>query len=117
MKEIDDLISFTYLVFLIGILLSVVIGLPIIAHNCMKTKPQQYARTTIVIDFDEVNDLVIVADAVGHEWHFVGIEDWQIGDIASLLMSDCGTAENMDDEIIKVRYGGRLEWLQDNLKK
>lgn len=63
-----------------------------------------YACTTIVVEVDRDNDLVTVEDSTGNRWQFYGVEDWQEGDCASLLMWDNGTESITDDEIQSARY-------------
>lgn len=63
-----------------------------------------YALTTVVVTLESDTDTVVVEDATGHIWAFYGIEDWQLGDGASLLMSDSGTENICDDEILSARY-------------
>lgn len=64
-----------------------------------------YALTTCVVELDKKNDVVIVEDSTGNRWQFYGVEDWQEGDCASLLMWDNGTESILDDEVRGVRYG------------
>lgn len=68
----------------------------------------QYALTTVVSKIDTENDAVVCYDAAGNSWVFHGIEDWEVGDVCSMLMNDKGTAEIYDDEIVSVRYGGHV---------
>lgn len=68
------------------------------------TTGNHYALTAIVIKVDTDNDLVTVEDSVGYCWQFYGVEDWQEGDCASLLMWDNGTESVIDDEIYSARY-------------
>lgn len=72
-------------------------------------KPTYYALTTIVVELDVENDVVTCKDFNGNLWEFEGCEDWTIGDIASLLMSDRGTEKIYDDTIISTRYNGYFE--------
>lgn len=66
-----------------------------------------YPRTAVVTDLDYDNDLVIITDWAGFDWVMEGIEDWQVGDLVSLLMYDCGTPDTIfDDEIVMAYYGG-----------
>lgn len=65
-----------------------------------------YPKTTEVVALDHENDLVILEDFNGFRWSFAGIEDWEIGDIASLIMDNMGTEIIFDDEIISVQYSG-----------
>lgn len=69
-----------------------------------------YPMTAVVTDFDFENDLVIVTDYEGFDWIFEGIEDWQIGDICSMIMFDNNTYEYVEDDIIvKIVYAGFME--------
>lgn len=69
-----------------------------------KPAGEYYALTTRVEDISEAADRVLVEDSNGNLWAFKGVEDWQIGDCASLLMWDSGTENIKDDEIISARY-------------
>lgn len=77
--------------------------------GCNTPKGEQYAMTTVVVELDENNDKVICIDFNGNEWVFEGVEDWTIGDIASMVMNDCGTSIVYDDKIVSVKYGGWLD--------
>lgn len=68
-----------------------------------------YPTTAVVYELDRENDLVTVEDVNGNLWQFEGCEDWDINDICSMLMDDCGTASIYDDEIVMVRYSGTTE--------
>ena len=69
-----------------------------------------YPMTAVVTDFDFENDLVIVTDYEGFDWIFEGIEDWQIGDICSMIMFDNNTYKYVEDDIIvKIVYAGFME--------
>ena len=61
-----------------------------------------YALTTKVVELDR-------EDFNGNLWEFYGCEDWQIGDIASLLMNSHGTEKIFDDKIELARYNGTFE--------
>lgn len=63
-----------------------------------------YALTTCVVEVDRDNDIVTCEDCNGNLWEFYGVEDWEIGDCASLLMYDQGTASICDDAIEGARY-------------
>lgn len=69
----------------------------------------EYALTTQVVQVDYENDLVVCQDFNGNLWEFSGCEDWMYGDIASLVMNDCGTPEIYDDEIVSARYSGYFD--------
>lgn len=87
------------------ILLFILITLAFV--SCLK--PTYYVLTTVVVELDTENDVVICEDFNGNLWEFEGCEDWVIGDIASLLMNDKGTEKIYDDTIIDTRYSGCSE--------
>lgn len=63
-----------------------------------------YALTTQVVEIDRDAGIVTVEDANGNLWEFEGVEDWEVGDCASMIMSDNGTDTIFDDEILDIRY-------------
>ena len=68
----------------------------------------EYPLSGVVQEIDERNDEVIVLDLAGNTWVFRGIEDWETGDIAAMLLRDNGTPGIYDDEILRVKYCGRV---------
>ena len=68
-----------------------------------------YPLSGIVTKVNQQKDYIIVTDATGNEWEFNGIEDWQEGDIAAMIMDDNGTEEIYDDKIIDIHYIGWIE--------
>jgi hypothetical protein len=87
------------MIMVIMIIVSVTIG----------TYAEQYPTTMIVNELDYNENIVICIDFNGNEWAFEEIEDWCIGDIASMIMDDMGTESIYDDTIIMVRYSGYME--------
>lgn len=63
-----------------------------------------YIMETIVVDFEEASDLVVVETETGNLYTFYGIEDWELNDRCILVMDDCGTESIKDDEIIRTFY-------------
>lgn len=63
-----------------------------------------YPATMVVTDTDFVSDTVTLKDSTGNLWAFHGVKDWQVGDVASVLMETNNTAEIRDDRILNVRY-------------
>lgn len=63
-----------------------------------------YARVVVVDDIDEAADVVTFIDSVGFLWEIEGIEDWNIGDAAALLMNNQSTSSILDDVIIGAYY-------------
>lgn len=68
-----------------------------------------YSTTMVVVAIDD--DSMGLADFNGDMWVVEGVEDWQIGDFATVTMYDKFTDSIYDDEIIKMRYSG---WLDGN---
>lgn len=81
----------------------------IIVSVTIGTYAEQYPTTMIVNELDYDENIVICIDFNGNEWAFEEIEDWCIGDIASMIMDDMGTESIYDDTIIMVRYSGYVE--------
>lgn len=63
-----------------------------------------YALTTKVVATDQEADIVTCEDCNGNLWQFRGVEDWEVGDCASLLMESHGTAQIEDDTIRDARF-------------
>ena len=63
-----------------------------------------YALTTKVVEIDRDADFVTCEDCNGNLWKFRGVEDWEVGDCASLLMESHGTEKIEDDTIEDVRF-------------
>ena len=68
-----------------------------------------YSETALVTGLNYSTDEVYVETCSGNVFAFLGIEDWQIGDLASLSMYSNQTSSVEDDEIIGVKYAGSLE--------
>ena len=71
-----------------------------------KTVSRTYPLAARVEAMKQAEDTVLFVDGAGNGWVISGIDDWQLGDVAGLLMDDNGTPEYiMDDIVIDVRYG------------
>lgn len=69
-----------------------------------------YAKSTVVVEVNEDDDIVVVEDFNGFLWEFEGCEDWVVGDICSMVMHNNGTSETIfDDVILDVRYDGWVD--------
>ena len=97
-------------ILLAGMLIFIIIFLSFLSFfGVLKwSNTSQYALTAVVSKIDTENDAVVCYDAAGNSWVFHGIEDWEVGDVCSMLMNDKGTTEIYDDEIVSVRYGGHV---------
>ena len=71
-----------------------------------KNSSEMYSLNTVVNEVNETDDTVICADCNGNLWEFYGVENWQKGDFATMIMDTCGTATIYDDEIITVYTKG-----------
>ena len=71
----------------------------------VERKPDYYALATTVNAIDRDTDVVTCEDYNGNLWEFYGVEDWQVGDNANLLMDTMGTERIYDDEICGATYG------------
>lgn len=74
--------------------------------NIRAHRSAQYPMTTVVVEISEPNDTVTCRDFNGNLWQFRGVEDWVVGDVASLLMDDAGTPMIKDDIVLDARYDG-----------
>ena len=59
-----------------------------------------------ITEIEPETDTVICEDSTGNIWDFQGIEDYEIGDQVSCILTDNGTPTIYDDEILSVRYTG-----------
>ncbi len=70
---------------------------------------REYAQMTVVVEIDSENDEVVCEDFNGMLWAFSGCEEWQVGDIATMIMNDNGTPLIYDDVIVHINYDGWLD--------
>lgn len=98
-----------------AILAILTVSLTGIATRC-ETINDLYSVAMIVTELDEENDTVIMQDANGNIWSFEGIEDWFVGDLASVMLDKNGTQEIYDDTIVKVRYTGVIDYFEDKTR-
>ena len=94
-----------------GIALLIIVA--IASTSCMKNNAQlsvanPYPHAAVVVEVDDVGDCVHASDYNGEVWMFYGAEDWMIGDIAAMIIDDCGTPEVAGDKIVSVRYCGSV---------
>lgn len=68
-----------------------------------------YPTTAIVSEVNYEENLVSVEDFNGNVWQFTETDDWEIGDICSMIMDSKKTERIYDDEILSVRYSGHQE--------
>jgi len=69
-----------------------------------------YPLTVRVVELDHDAGVVVCVDGAGNGWEFYGVEDWQVGDFASLLMDNNGTTETIYDDVITMaHYAGTFE--------
>ena len=63
-----------------------------------------YPATMVVDEID--SDTVVFRTSTGHLYVMTGAEDWEVGDMSSLLMFSKGTDVITDDIILTARYSG-----------
>ena len=68
--------------------------------------PRLYPACGEVTEVDRAADTVTFRDGSGNLWAFYGAEDWMPGDMCACIMSDAGTPEIIDDQIIMAEYAG-----------
>jgi len=78
-----------------------------ILAKILKPEPENYPETGVVVEIHD--DIVVVETSTGNLFEFYGSEDWFVGDIVSMIMDSCGTANVKDDVIITVKYSGVWE--------
>lgn len=86
---------------LVTLLLSAIISAP-------KESGNLYPETAVVREVDYATDTVTVECGNGNLFSFYGTDDWEEGDICSMLMNDKGTENITDDEILSMKYSGYL---------
>lgn len=97
------------------VIASLLIASAMLCNNNNNTKVKKtkqindyYPMTTIVREIDNKNDIVTVENNDGELFQFIGIEDWQINDICTLMLNNNGTENIYDDIIIKTIYNGNI---------
>lgn len=63
-----------------------------------------YPAVMVVEKIDAIKDTITFVDGNGSLWQYEGIEDFQEGDICSMIMDNKGTLEIKDDEIVQLKY-------------
>lgn len=67
---------------------------------------ETYPLTAKVIKVNRKKNVATVQDYSGNKWKFRGCEDYENGDVVSMLMDSNGTKKVTDDIILQVRYSG-----------
>ena len=76
--------------------------------------PQTYIVTEVSEETDNGFYLVTVESCTGFLYQFYSEdEDWLPGDLVACIMSDNGTENITDDEILSTRYAGIAEWFME----
>lgn len=70
-----------------------------------------YARTAIVTNINRQADFVTTECANGNKYYFYGAQDYEVGDIVSLIAEKNITRIVLDDAIVSNRYDGYIELL------
>lgn len=72
-----------------------------------------YPETAIIQEVNYNTDVVTVQTLNGNTFQFEGIEDYQAGDIVSMIMDSKKTPEVTDDIILSVKYSGYIQQIQE----
>ena len=65
-----------------------------------------YPMTAEIFKVDESENLIYILDPAGNIWTAYGAENWQRGDVCSLIMSGHFTETIFDDSIVKIEKSG-----------
>ena len=75
-----------------------------VAVMILQSKASIYPTCGVITEVTE--ETATFEDCKGNLWEFSEPEDYEVGDIVSVIMSDSGTETIYDDEIITVQYCG-----------
>lgn len=65
-----------------------------------------YPTTCKAINLDRENDIVTMQTSTGIQYQFYGCEDYDEGDLLSVIMFNNNTDSILDDAVICVHYAG-----------
>ncbi len=66
-----------------------------------------YPNTAIITSVNYETDIFTVATSTNISYTLKGVEDWEVGDLASLLMYDIGSDGDItNDLVIELKYSG-----------
>ena len=68
-----------------------------------------YPSCGVVVEVNYADDYIVIEDFTGNCWEWSGVEDWDNGDIVSMIMDDNNTEQIFDDSILAIRYNGVIE--------
>ena len=86
------------------------VALGVTVGACTMVAPTYYPTTTVVTEVNTETVKVKTFSGIEYEMPNEG-EDWLEGDLASLIMKESGTPDDItDDNIIVARYSG---WIDD----
>lgn len=71
-----------------------------------------YPKTGVVTLVDYDTNQVHIMDVNKNVWVLEDTDDWETGDVASLIMDGKETFYTYDDEIVSAKYAGTLEMLK-----
>ena len=63
-----------------------------------------YPQAMTVVSVED--DIVTMETSTGHLFQMYGADDWEVGDLAAVMLFDNGTERIEDDAIIAARYAG-----------
>lgn len=65
-----------------------------------------YPTTCQITNLDRTTDIVTMTTATGYEYQFYGCDDYDNGDLVSVIMFNNHTDNITDDAVICVHYAG-----------
>lgn len=77
-------------------------------NTYFKSYEDIYPETAIVQEANTETDIVTVETFNGNLFQFYGVEDYQAGDIVSMIMDSNKTEAVNDDIILSVKYSGYI---------
>lgn len=77
-------------------------------NTYFKSYEDIYPETAIITETNQEADIVTVQTFNGNLFQFYGIEDYQAGDIVSMIMDSNKTEAVNDDIILSVKYSGYI---------
>lgn len=72
-----------------------------------------YPETAIIQEANIDTDIVTVETLSGNRFEFYGVEDYQAGDVISMIMDSNKTEAVTDDIILSVKYSGYIQQVQE----
>ena len=73
-----------------------------------------YPQTVIVSSVNSDDNYISCIDSTGNIWEFGPSEDYEVGDVVSIILFDNFSEPIYDDIIVKSRYSGHIDSFTDD---